>query len=71
MRSIEPYQSQSAGYVISVALAYIPKSLISTLDAMIHTPTSQLYRNPNTSVNTLMNLIDPSIPSSPELPIPP
>lgn len=65
MRSIEPYQSQSAGYVISVALAYIPKSLISTLDAMIHTPTSQLYRNPNTSVNTLMNLIDPSIPLIP------
>lgn len=65
MRSIEPYQSQSAGYVISVAMAYVPTKFVSTLDAIIHTPTSQLYRNPNRSVNTLMNLIDPSIPLIP------
>jgi len=65
MRSIEPYESQSAGYVVSVALAYIPTSQVSLLEALISTPTSQIYKNPNDSVRTLMSLIDSSIPLIP------
>lgn len=65
MRSIEPYQSQSAGFVISVALAYIPTDQVSILAALISTPTSQLYQNPRESVRSLMSLIDPTIPLIP------
>lgn len=65
MGDVEPYESENAGYIVSVAKAYIPKSYVGTLKALIHTPTSRLYKNPQDSVAALMNLIDPSIPLIP------
>ncbi|CAN6603066.1 signaling mucin Msb2p [Trichomonascus vanleenenianus] len=65
MVSVQPYESDSADYLVTVALAYIPKSLVQTLDALIHTPSSQLYRDPDQGVASLMNLIDPTIPLIP------
>jgi hypothetical protein len=65
MTTLQPYQSSKAGYIVSVALAYIPKTLVDDLDAQIHNPRSRLYNNKDNSVAALMNLIDPSIPLTP------
>lgn len=65
MRSIGPYESQSAGFVISVALAYVPSSSVSSLKSQLSDPNSHLFNNPIDSVNSLMKLIDPSIPLFP------
>jgi hypothetical protein len=65
MRSIQPYESETANYVISVALVFIPKSSLSLLESQISVYTSTLYQNPDSSIKNLMNLIDPSIPLFP------
>lgn len=63
--SLQPYESSTAGYIVTVAMAYIPSETYSTLDAYIHTPSSILFNPPDASVAALMNLIDPSIPLIP------
>lgn len=67
MVQLEPYSMAGISYVVTLAIVDIPKSLVSTLNAQIHTPTSQLYEYPNDAgVKSLMNLIDPSIPLIPD-----
>lgn len=64
VKNLEPYQSNK-GYIVTVALCYVPSDLVSNLAALLHTPTSRLYNNPDSSVETLVSLIDPSIPLIP------
>lgn len=63
MQSLQPYDmSKTQGWIMTLALFYIPSDQVNQLAADIHTPNSQLYNNPNPTINTLMNLIVPSIP---------
>lgn len=62
MQSIKPYELDTAGYVISIAMIYIPNSSVSLLESLLLISTSRLYQNPNSSIKDLMSLIDPSIP---------
>jgi hypothetical protein len=51
--------------ISTVALTYVPTSMVSTLGLDIRTPTSGLYTNPDQSIYQLMNLINPAIPLLP------
>ena len=63
MHALQAYDTRSSlGYVTTLALAYIPSELVGDLQLEVRTAVSQLYSNPNTSVNALMNMINPSIP---------
>ena len=63
MQSLQPYDtSKSNGWITTLALFYISSDLVNQLAVDVHTPNSGLYNNPNPTVNTLMNLIVPSIP---------
>ncbi|KAH0536126.1 hypothetical protein FGG08_006969 [Glutinoglossum americanum] len=63
MRTLEPYDtSKDLGYVTTLALAYIPVDLVDQLALDLHTPYSNLYKNPDTAVSCLMDLINPSFP---------
>jgi len=63
MHSLQPYDTRaSKGYITTLALAYIVKDLYNELDLERHTPSSELLNNPDKTICTLMNLLDPSIP---------
>ncbi|KAK9337172.1 hypothetical protein LIPSTDRAFT_172049 [Lipomyces starkeyi NRRL Y-11557] len=62
MQSIQPYETAGESFIVSVAMMYIPNELVNTLLLGLHTPSSQFYDNPDPSVNSLMGLIDPTIP---------
>lgn len=63
MNSLVPYDTQAQlGYITTLALLYIPQSMVSTLALDIHIPTSQLYNDPDPSVNTMMRYINSAIP---------
>lgn len=63
MNSLVPYDTQAQlGYVTTLALLYIPQSMVNTLSLDIHIPTSQLYNDPDPSVNTMMRYINSAIP---------
>ncbi|KAK9355706.1 hypothetical protein V1523DRAFT_344337 [Lipomyces doorenjongii] len=62
MQSIQPYDTAGENFIVSVAMMYIPNELVNTLLLGLHTPSSQFYDNPDPSVNSLMGLIDPTIP---------
>jgi hypothetical protein len=71
IQSLVPLDTtERLGYVTTIAMGYIPGSLFNTLNLDLHIPTSALYQNPDESVNTLMNYIDPSIPLTPGLGLP-
>lgn len=66
MHSLIPYNTQSQlEYITTLALAYIPTNLVSTLELDLHTPTAAIYNNDDTSVSTLVSYINPSIPLTP------
>ncbi|KAI9774550.1 MAG: hypothetical protein M1840_002799 [Geoglossum simile] len=63
MRTIEPYDTtKDLGYVTTLALCFVPSDMVSQLELDLHTPTSNIYRNSQSSVAALMNLINPSFP---------
>jgi hypothetical protein len=63
MHTLQPYDTtRQLGYVTTIALAYIPSDLVSALALALHTPPSGIYNNPDTSVHTLMSMINPTFP---------
>jgi hypothetical protein len=62
MQALRPYDTiGQLGYVTTLAMAYVPSECVNALSLDIHTPPSPLYNNPNVSVNTLVNIINPAI----------
>ncbi|SLM40767.1 hypothetical protein LPUS_11614 [Lasallia pustulata] len=43
-------------------MAYIPSDMVDNLSLDLHTPPSKLYNNPDGSTNTIMSMINPSVP---------
>jgi len=63
MQYLQPYNTiSSLGYITTLAMAYIPTDMVDPLSLLLLNPNSKLYTNPNPSVQTLMSMIDPSIP---------
>lgn len=63
MFGISQYDNEAVtGYIATVAQAYVPTSDVENLKKLLHNPNSRLYDQPNDSVETLMSMIDPSIP---------
>ncbi|KAA8901786.1 hypothetical protein FN846DRAFT_780975 [Sphaerosporella brunnea] len=63
MHSLQPYDTRlTKGYITTLALAFIPSQLFDELDLQRRTPGSKLLNNPESSVHTLMGLLDPTIP---------
>ena len=54
--------SQELLYITTLALAYIPSSLVGKLALDLHTPASQIYHSPDASVRTLCGMINPAMP---------
>ena len=66
MQTLQPYDTMSTlGYVTTLAKAYIPSSFVDQLSLAILTPSNILYHNPNPSVYTLVNTINPAFPILP------
>lgn len=62
MYSLQPYDTTSdLGYITTLALAYVPSSLVSTLQLDVRTPVSTFYNNPDASAKTLVSMVNPSI----------
>lgn len=63
MHSLQPYDTRAnKGYITTLALCFIPKSLFDELDLQRRTPGSRLLNNPQKPVHDIMALLDPSIP---------
>jgi hypothetical protein len=63
MDSLRPYNLGSgAEYVTTLALAYVPEDMVNLLSLELHNRNSRLYNNPDESVNTIMSMLDPTIP---------
>lgn len=63
MQYLQPYNTLSRnGYITTLAMAYIPDDQVNPLSLALLNPKSNLYNNPNPTVNTLMAMLDPSIP---------
>jgi hypothetical protein len=63
MQYLQPYNTLGTlGYIITLAMAYIPDDMVSPLQLSMMNPNSALYNHPSASVKTLMGMIDPSIP---------
>jgi hypothetical protein len=66
MNSLLPLDTtQEMGFITTLALAYIPTNMVSTLTLDIHVPNAPIYTSSDSSVNTLMSYINPSIPLTP------
>jgi hypothetical protein len=66
MHSLAPLDTTlELGYVTTLAMAYMPSNMVSTLGLDLHVPAAAIYCNNDPSVNTLMNYIDPAIPLTP------
>jgi len=63
---LQPYNTlDTLGYIMTLAMAYVPADKVDTLSVELLNPNSDLYSNSNPSVVTLMSMIDPSIPVLP------
>ena len=66
MQYLQPYNTlDTMNYITTLAMAYIPADKVDTLTMNLLNPNSDLYKNSNPSVVTLMGMIDPSIPILP------
>lgn len=66
MQSLVPLDTNAQlGYITTLALAYIPENMVSTLGLDLHIPASALYNNAVPGIYSLMNFIDPAIPLTP------
>lgn len=61
MIDLSPYNKEGTNYLASVARLYIPSTLVDTLNSSIHDSSSKLFQNPDSTINALMNEIDPDI----------
>lgn len=63
MQYLQPYNTLSKlHYITTLCMGYVPSDQIDKLSMEILNTNSPLYENPNKSVKTLMNMIDPSVP---------
>lgn len=63
MHALQAYNTLAeSGYITTLALAYIPSSMVNQLSMDVRSPMSALYKNQNPSVSQLMSMIDPNIP---------
>ena len=63
MQTLQPYDtSANLGYITTLAMAYIPSDMVDNLSLDLHTPPSKMYSNPDGSTNTIMSMINPSVP---------
>jgi hypothetical protein len=66
MHALMPYDtSKDLGYMTTLAQAYIPADLMNQLQLDLHTPVSNIYGNPSSSIRTLMSMVNPSLPIQP------
>lgn len=66
MNGLMPYDtSKELGYMTTLAQAYIPSDLVDQLQLDLHTPVSNVYGNPSSSIRTLMSMVNPSLPLQP------
>ena len=66
MNALMPYDTTTElKYITTLAQAYIPSSLVQTLEMSIHMPLSQIYHNPDAPIKTLMSMLNPAIPILP------
>ncbi|KJY02409.1 hypothetical protein TI39_contig53g00022 [Zymoseptoria brevis] len=66
MNALMPYDTTaSLGFITTLAQAYIPSDQVSTLQLDLHTAMSKAYQNPDSAVNSLMGMINPTIPILP------
>ncbi|KAK8213597.1 multicopy suppressor of a budding defect [Zalaria obscura] len=62
MYALQPFDTSSdLDYITTLALAYVPSSLVDQLQLDLHTPVATIYSNPDSSTNTLMSKINPAI----------
>lgn len=59
---IMPMIIKDRNYLTSIAVLYFPSAYVSELQSMVSDDTSQLFNNPDPTLDALAALIDPSIP---------
>ena len=60
MQSLHPlYTTQTKGYIATVAEFFLSNCLVSLLQPQVTSNQSRLYQNPDNTVNTTMNTVDP------------
>jgi hypothetical protein len=63
MQYLQPYNTlPTAGYITTLAMAYIPTEELDKLSVDLLNPMSSLYTEGSDSVKTLMGMIDPTVP---------
>jgi hypothetical protein len=63
MFAIEPYYNwQSTGYNATIAIFYFPRDKVDALKALKVNPNSALYNQASESIQSLMAMVDPTIP---------
>lgn len=63
MQYLQPYNTLTRnGYITTLAMAFIPDDQVNPLSLALLNPKSDLYNNQNPTINTLMGMLDPSIP---------
>lgn len=63
MFAIEPYYNwQSTGYNATLAIFYFPRDKVDALKALKVNPNSALYNQASESIQSLMTMVDPTIP---------
>ena len=66
MQSLQPYDTTAMyGYITTVAMCYVPEDMVSELQDQLTRSWSQLYKNPDDSVHTIMSVINPNFPLIP------
>ena len=70
MQTLRPLNTiHNLSYITTLAFAYIPQASVTPLGEAIQDGTSPLYHNPDNSVESLMNVINPSISLQPSSPL--
>jgi len=63
MQSLQPFDTTGTyGYITTVAMFYMAEDLVPLLQLQISRKYSTLYKNPDPSINTIMNVINPEFP---------
>lgn len=66
IKGLMPYDTTaSMGYITTLAQAYVPKTMVDQLGLEILNPNSAVYQQPDTTVQQLMSMINPTIPLIP------
>jgi hypothetical protein len=63
MFALEPYYNwQATGYNATLAIFYFPRDKVDALKALKVNPNSALYNQASESIQSLMTMVDPTIP---------